>query len=364
MTVSLPSIQKPGGKASPGACASPGSQAKTTDLNVLEDILNKYHTPDGSVHKKNLKDPAIPVPVSPNTQQLDSNFNLPQLIDDSKHGRKQASAFQGILRQCSLCELIFATNHQVQLLCAGAFDESPDCGVNSAFLPSISGKKEDDHAHITDGSKENHKKEKALPGGVHLWRCGVLLSYFIAQNPQYISGQNALELGAGTGLVGLVASQLCDKILITDYNRKLVQLINHNIVLNQMEDNASATTLDWTSRSDIKRVLEDHPDGFDLVLAADTLYEDSALEPFWQTARQLLSGHGAKLLMAHENRSSRLDGKLFMFAAEAGFSVETIAIESFMPADIKGLWGNLILKRSDYSKFFVLVCTLLGPMEP
>ncbi|CAG8686000.1 3541_t:CDS:1 [Acaulospora colombiana] len=54
-------------------------------------------------------------------------------------------------------------------------------------------------------------------GGV-AWPAGEVLSqYLVHRGPEFMQGRRVLELGSGTGLVGLVAAQLeASKVTITD----------------------------------------------------------------------------------------------------------------------------------------------------
>ena len=74
---------------------------------------------------------------------------------------------------------------------------------------------------------------------VHLtvWPAAVELC---KQAHNFISNNcNVLELGAGTGLVGIyIAKNITPSIIITDGNEESVDLINENILLNQVSCNA------------------------------------------------------------------------------------------------------------------------------
>lgn len=122
-------------------------------------------------------------------------------------------------------------------------------------------------------------------------------------------GGAALELGAGTGLVGMAAAALLGaRVLLTDLPHVLPNLA-HNAALNrrQVERAGGALAvrpLRWGERKDVQALLleEDKPaenaaqspaagggfgGGFDLILASDVVYYDTLYQPLLATLRWL-----------------------------------------------------------------------------
>ncbi len=57
----------------------------------------------------------------------------------------------------------------------------------------------------------------------------------------------SLELGAGGGLVGLAVALGCgieSRLMLTDQD-EMLELMKHNITLNEIEDKATASVLNW-----------------------------------------------------------------------------------------------------------------------
>lgn len=61
------------------------------------------------------------------------------------------------------------------------------------------------------------KTDHDLTGQI-VWPAAKLMSWFISTHSTLFERRNILELGAGTGLAGFVASQLGKKTIITDGN--------------------------------------------------------------------------------------------------------------------------------------------------
>lgn len=55
------------------------------------------------------------------------------------------------------------------------------------------------------------------------------MASFIVANREYFQGLKILELGSGTGLIGLWAAKFCSKIVLTDKEPLVVDLIQRNI---------------------------------------------------------------------------------------------------------------------------------------
>jgi len=85
----------------------------------------------------------------------------------------------------------------------------------------------------------------ARPGcGGIAWPAGEVLASYIARRGAALQGLNVLELGSGTGLVGLVAGCLGARVCITD-QVPLIPIMERNISLNKLQFNVTAAELDW-----------------------------------------------------------------------------------------------------------------------
>ena len=107
-----------------------------------------------------------------------------------------------------------------------------------------------------------------------------------------------LELGCGLGLPSLAAALGGGRVLATDWSGSAVDLLHDNADRNGAR--LETAVVDWT-RPDA--LLERAP--FDLVLAADVLYEERNVEPL----ADLLPRLGGEVLLADPGRP-QLDGFL------------------------------------------------------
>jgi predicted nicotinamide N-methyase len=103
-----------------------------------------------------------------------------------------------------------------------------------------------------------------LPYGIVLWPAAIALAHELASRS--LSGKRVLELGAGTGLPGIVAASLGARVVQTDRQELAMSVCKQNAERN------GVTTLehrlgDWTAWTDEQR--------YDCILGSDVLYAET-----------------------------------------------------------------------------------------
>jgi ribosomal protein L11 methylase PrmA len=79
-----------------------------------------------------------------------------------------------------------------------------------------------------------------------VWEGDVVLTKFMAQDlpRDYWKGKNVLELGAGTGLAGMVVSILgAERVAITDGDERVLELARRNIAANLLPAEQAAVDI-------------------------------------------------------------------------------------------------------------------------
>jgi predicted nicotinamide N-methyase len=112
-------------------------------------------------------------------------------------------------------------------------------------------------------SEDDFARDERLPYWADLWPSAIVLAADVSGLDG--SGRRAIELGAGLGLPSLVAASVGYDATATDYYDDALRFVRRNAVRNLGRDLATAL-VDWRS-------LTDGLGRFDLVLAADVLYE-------------------------------------------------------------------------------------------
>src|SRR4051812_32135298 len=137
----------------------------------------------------------------------------------------------------------------------------PGGGELAVLRPRDSEALLDEHAFVDD---------EFLPYWAELWPSGVALAREIA--PRALRGARVVELGCGLGLPSLAAARAGGRVLATDWAAPALDLLRENA-----ERNAGELELERVDWAHPEALLERAP--FDLVLAADVLYERRNLDP-------------------------------------------------------------------------------------
>ncbi len=128
--------------------------------------------------------------------------------------------------------------------------------------------------------------EQRLPYGIVLWPAAIALAHEVAS--RRLDGLRVLELGAGTGLPGIVAASLGGRVVQTD---------RHDVALFVCKQNAERNGImtiehraaDWTAWEDHER--------YDCILGSDVLYGPS-LHPHLRRIFEENLAPGGKVLLS------------------------------------------------------------------
>jgi len=146
----------------------------------------------------------------------------------------------------------------------------------------------------------------------------VLLAKFL-ESSQVVQGKEVLELGCGTGVVGLSCGLLnAKKVLLTDLNYTLDN-VRENVKLNHLEEIVDVFELDWMKETDSGRLK-----GVELVVAADVVWVEELVIPFVNTLKSIWELSRPEIFIAHQTRAIRTDALLFDRLQQAGFRWEKL----------------------------------------
>jgi predicted nicotinamide N-methyase len=113
---------------------------------------------------------------------------------------------------------------------------------------------------------ENHflgELKGRLPYGVALWPASIALAHDIVSRADDLRGRRVLELGAGTGLPGIVAASLGARVVQTDRDELAMSACRRNGARNRVEA-VEHRMADWTCWEDA--------DKYDWIIGSDILY--------------------------------------------------------------------------------------------
>lgn len=120
-----------------------------------------------------------------------------------------------------------------------------------------------------------HTKKNDHTGAV-VWDDLIVLAKILEKTPTFINNKTVIELGAGTGLLGLICSKLGAKVVITDQLNRLKQ-INENLNLNStLNTSVSVIELDW-------KKIEEINSTYDVILLSGCIYHEDSVLPLVNT---------------------------------------------------------------------------------
>ncbi|XP_052552651.1 protein N-lysine methyltransferase METTL21D isoform X3 [Tympanuchus pallidicinctus] len=133
--------------------------------------------------------------------------------------------------------------------------------------------------------------------GCVVWDAALVLAKFLESGAWPLSRRAVLELGAGTGAVGIMAATLGADVTLTDL-QELQELLAVNIENNRhlVTGSVRAEVLKWG-----EDVSEFRPPP-DYILMADCIYYEESLEPLLKTLREL-TGPDTCVLCCYEQRT-------------------------------------------------------------
>jgi hypothetical protein len=181
-----------------------------------------------------------------------------------------------------------------------------------------------------------------LGTGLNVWDGSIALTRYLESHAEeYVIGNTILEVGAGTGLVGIAAGMLGAKhVILTDLEYSMQNLTN-NISINFENDSAGlpveARVLDWHDPAAFGAWQSDRGKWTpDIILASDVVWIDSLVLPLVQTlsyicARAIkLHNPPPSILMSYQCRSKVVEELLFRCLSEYSFEMDQIP-----PRDVK-----------------------------
>lgn len=152
--------------------------------------------------------------------------------------------------------------------------------------------------------EEAFGEDEFLPYWAELWPAARALANAL---PTDLSGSRVVELGCGLGLPSLLAARRGATVCATDWAEEALALLGDNARRNKVR--LSCARVDWRRPADLlARGL------FDLVLAADVLYEERNVRPLLELCVRL----GAEVLLADPGRRHATE---FLDGARAHFSL-------------------------------------------
>jgi predicted nicotinamide N-methyase len=148
----------------------------------------------------------------------------------------------------------------------------------------------DDEAHFLMELRER------VPYGVVLWPAAIALAHEVAARAEEMRGGRVLELGAGTGLPGIVAASLGARVVQTDRQEMAMSVCRRNGERNGV-DSIEHRLVDWADWDDAGR--------YDWIIGSDVLYGES-MHPHLRRIFESGLAPGGRVLLSDPFRATSL----------------------------------------------------------
>ncbi len=176
----------------------------------------------------------------------------------------------------------------------------------------------------------NHGKDVEI-SGQKLWCGSLVVINYLMKFPQTILGSQILELGAGTGVLGMMCKFLgADSIVLTDHDEKSIDHMVQDCERNHVH--ASVVRFDWKQPNLSLLPLSLDANAELTVVAGDVMYKRDIITPFIDVVDLVLCKYvNSRLLVCHVPRAGVEQSEIVAAFEGRGFSVLCVDIELWRP---------------------------------
>lgn len=182
--------------------------------------------------------------------------------------------------------------------------------------------------------------------GQIVWPASRILAWYLVLHPELLCGKSVVELGAGCGLAGFVASHQARQVDITDGNDIVLRLLQKNKEHLQSE-NVHVRKLLWGVRAEVESlypIAESFPE---VIIGADVILWPNQIINLLSTIRWLLlpGGLSSQCYISYVHRANTTYDLLLRLAAELGLSLNELSAKQFLPdtcTDIPSIDGRIL----------------------
>lgn len=173
-----------------------------------------------------------------------------------------------------------------------------------------------------------------------------LARYFEWKMPK-MEGQRVLELGSGTGIVGLVISCLGADVTLTDLDIVLPTLQgnvekNTELIRSRGGRVPSVKRLEWGNEEDIAGL---DGEGYNWIVGSDLIHCDEVVQPLLTTLLRLTESRPATPVLISYDLRGRQGKKMFLSRVAETFEVENVEQSSLPAAFRYSKLAIIVLRR-------------------
>ena len=147
-----------------------------------------------------------------------------------------------------------------------------------------------DEAYFLDGTRDR------VPYGVALWPASIALAHEIIARADGFRGKRLLELGAGTGLPGIVAASFGAQVTQTDRHELALSICRRNVERNGVPG-IECRAAEWSDWNDSRH--------YDWIIGSDVLYAET-MHPHLRRILETNLAPGGRILLSDPFRPRSL----------------------------------------------------------
>ena len=126
-----------------------------------------------------------------------------------------------------------------------------------------------------------------------------LTTCVVCTQPALVAGKTVLEVGTGLGIAGICAALAgASAVLATDHEPHSLVFTDQNALENGVDERMQTARLDWTEPTSDALLKE----RFDVLVAADVLYEDDTAPEVARLMRELVKPRGTAIFSDGRDR--------------------------------------------------------------
>ncbi len=197
-----------------------------------------------------------------------------------------------------------------------------DIGGTTVMLKEVTNFDELFNLLVIEQGNSQISLDDFIPYWTELWPSAKGLSSFLAENLHIIKDENIFEIGCGLGLPSLISAKLgAQKVVATDLIEDALDHVILNASLNGVSELVEVKIADWT-----KMEVSDWS-SFEVILAADIIYEKRFVDEFINFISKIISSHQEKLVVIAEPQRQVAATMIKELKMNSKLNIQTTSVE-------------------------------------
>ncbi|XP_015509326.2 histidine protein methyltransferase 1 homolog [Neodiprion pinetum] len=174
-------------------------------------------------------------------------------------------------------------------------------------------------------------------GGLKVWECSYDLGKYLIGDKIPLENKSVLDLGCGTGIIGILALLNGASVHFQDYNTEVIKSVTiPNVILNindrkHVQERCAFFSGDWASFIQLRGELyRNDYEKYDLILTSETIYNPDNQKKL----------HNIFKTQLKKNGSAYVAGKVYYFGVGGGMRQFEDLVEKEKIFETKTVWNS------------------------